>query len=406
MIFQRAIRRELGGVAGAVFTALFTITITVMLIKILGQAAGGKVASSDVILLIGLAALKYLPIILILTGFVSVLLVVARSCQDMEMVVWFASGLSLSKWVRPVLTFALPWVFCTALLSFVLTPWANRVGAEVTERFEKREDVALIAPGKFRESSSANRIFFVEGKSGDAMKVQNVFVNTWQNGHINVIVAKQGFTEINADGDKFLVMQKGRRYESLPGQSGQSDPPTQPDFQMMDFERYAVLLARPALALVGDKSAHSLSTQALLANPNKLNQAELLWRISLPLMCLMLMLFAIPLGFVHPRVGRSMNLIIALLLYISYSNITSILQVSVTQGRLSFAWACWPIHFIMLGMTVTLFLWRINIHDRYHPVMLWKSFRRVCFFKQSKRLQRCDLSKRSKRSTQSGIAAP
>ena len=307
MMFQRAIRRELGGVAGAVFTALFTITITVMLIKILGQAAGGKVASSDVILLIGLAALKYLPIILILTGFVSVLLVVARSCQDMEMVVWFASGLSLSKWVRPVLIFALPWVLCTALLSFVLTPWATKVGAEITERFEKREDIALIAPGKFRESSSANRIFFVEGKSGDAMKVQNVFVNTWQNGQINVIVAKQGFTEINADGEKFLVMQQGRRYESLPSQL---DPSVQSDFQMMDFERYAVLLARPALSLVGDKSARSLSTLALLNNPNKFNQAELLWRISLPLMCLLLMLFAIPLGFVHPRAGRSMNLII------------------------------------------------------------------------------------------------
>ncbi len=392
MIFQRAIRRELGGVAGAVFTALFTITITVMLIKILGQAAGGKVASSDVILLIGLAALKYLPIILILTGFVSVLLVVARSCQDMEMVVWFASGLSLSKWIRPVLIFALPWVLCTALLSFVLTPWATKVGAEITERFEKREDIALIAPGKFRESSSANRIFFVEGKSGDAMKVQNVFVNTWQNGQINVIVAKQGFTEMNADGEKFLVMQKGRRYESLPSQS---DSSIQSDFQMMDFERYAVLLARPALSLVGDKSARSLSTFALFSNPNRSNQAELLWRISLPLMCLLLMLFAIPLGFVHPRAGRSMNLIIALLLYISYSNMVSILEVMVAQGRLAFFWACWPIHMVVLSMTVALFLWRINVHDRYHPVMLWKSFKRVCCFKQAKRLQHCKQSKQS-----------
>ena len=49
MIFQRALQRELFGAAGAVFTTLFTITITFMLIKILGQAAGGKVASADVI---------------------------------------------------------------------------------------------------------------------------------------------------------------------------------------------------------------------------------------------------------------------------------------------------------------------------------------------------------------------
>jgi lipopolysaccharide export system permease protein len=35
MIFQRALRRELDAAAGAVLTTLFTITITVMLIKIL-----------------------------------------------------------------------------------------------------------------------------------------------------------------------------------------------------------------------------------------------------------------------------------------------------------------------------------------------------------------------------------
>src|SRR6476659_3565452 len=103
MIFQRALRRELLSTAGAVFTTLFTITITIMLIRILGQAAGGKVASQDVIALIGFAALTVLPVLLINTGFISVLLVVTRSYQDSEMVVWFTAGQSLTRWIRPVL---------------------------------------------------------------------------------------------------------------------------------------------------------------------------------------------------------------------------------------------------------------------------------------------------------------
>jgi lipopolysaccharide export system permease protein len=89
MIFQRALHRELISTAGAVFTTLFTITITVMLIRILGEAAGGRVASQDVIELIGFAALTIMPVLLINTGFVSVLLVITRSYQDSEMVVWF-----------------------------------------------------------------------------------------------------------------------------------------------------------------------------------------------------------------------------------------------------------------------------------------------------------------------------
>ena len=85
MIFQRALRRELISTAGAVFTTLFTIIITVMLIKILGQAAGGQIASQDVVALIGFQSLNYMPILLILTGYISVLLVVTRSYQDSEM---------------------------------------------------------------------------------------------------------------------------------------------------------------------------------------------------------------------------------------------------------------------------------------------------------------------------------
>ena len=142
MIFHRALRRELVSTGGAVFMTLFSITITVMLIRILGQAAGGKIASEDVVALIGFAALNYLPVILILTGFVSVLLVITRSYQDSEMVVWFASGVSLTRWIRPVLRFGIPIIVMTSALSFTVTPWANRQSAEFRERFEKRNDVS------------------------------------------------------------------------------------------------------------------------------------------------------------------------------------------------------------------------------------------------------------------------
>ena len=83
--------------------------------------------------LIGFQSLNYMPIILILTGFISVLLVMTRSYQDSEMVVWFASGLSLMRWVKPVLAFGLPIVVLTGLMSFMVTPWANRESAVVKE---------------------------------------------------------------------------------------------------------------------------------------------------------------------------------------------------------------------------------------------------------------------------------
>lgn len=374
MIFQRALRRELVSTAGAVFTTLFTVTITVMLIKILGQAAGGRVASQDVVALIGFAAFKYLPVILILTGFISVLVVVTRSYRDSEMVVWFASGMSLLRWIPPVLWFGLPIILLTTALSFVVTPWANRQSAEFRERFEKREDIARVSPGKFQESSSADRIFFVEAVSGDATKVKNVFVNTVQEGRTSVVVAKEGTVALDERGDKFLVMDQGRRYDGVASQA---------DFRMMEFERYGVLVSRQSPALVGDMSARSLSTPALLANLNNFNGGELLWRISLPVTGLLLMLLAIPLGFVNPRGGRSANLLIALLLFIIYSNMVSVFQASVVQQRLPLSMAWWPLHLVAAILIVMLFSWRLFINSPYHPAALWGAFKRAYLYRRA-----------------------
>ncbi|MBC3906573.1 LPS export ABC transporter permease LptF [Undibacterium umbellatum] len=362
MIFQRALRRELNSAAGAVFTTLFTITISVMLIKILGNAAGGKVASADVVALIGFTALMNMHILLLLTGFISVLLVVTRSYQDSEMVVWFASGLSLTQWISPVLRFGGPLIILTGLLSFIVTPWANQQNVEFRERFEKRSDIAKVAPGKFQESASSDRIFFVEEVAGDLSKVQNIFINTYKDGRSSIVVAREGMVEIDKAGDKFLVMSKGRRYDGLP---------TAPDFQMMQFEKYGVLVSSQNASVTGDKSAKSMPLTALVENLDSTKLGELLWRISLPVMCAVLLMLAIPLGYVNPRVGRSANLIVALLLVVIYLSVTNILQALVVQERSSFAMAWWPHHLFVALMTLSMFLWRLKVNSRWHPLILW-----------------------------------
>ncbi|MFL9924865.1 LPS export ABC transporter permease LptF [Herbaspirillum lusitanum] len=373
MIFQRALRRELMSTAGAVFTTLFTITLTVMLIKILGQAAGGQVGSQDVLALIGFQSLNYMPVILILTGFISVLLVMTRSYQDSEIVVWFACGLSLTRWISPVLRFGWPIILLTAVLSFVVTPWANQQSSEFRERFEKREDIARVSPGKFQESASANRIFFVEGISGDASKVKNIFVNTISEGKNSIVVAKEGEMQVDKDGEKFVVMSQGRRYDGTP---------SQPDFQMVEFEKYGLLVGNQSQSAAGDKSARALQLNELLAKNDGFARGELLWRLALPLMGVMLMLLAIPLSFVNPRAGRSIGLLVALLLFVVYSNTVSVFQASVAQERMSFMLAWWPVH-LMVGLLVfALFALRLNINSRYHPGVLWSALRRAISFKR------------------------
>ena len=181
-----------------------------------------------------------------------------------------------------------------------------------------------------------------------------------------VVVAKEGMIEINAQGDWFLVMSKGRRYDGLP---------TEPDFQMMQFEKYGILVSTQTKAAAGDKSAKSLSLSELLADPNKFNQGEILWRISLPIMASVLLLLAVPLGYVNPRVGRSANLIFSLILVVLYLNMLNIAQAAVVQERSSLNMAWWPLHLFALISVFILFGWRLKVNSRAHPLVLWSKLK-------------------------------
>ncbi len=354
--------------AFATFTILFSVCVTWTLIGILGKAAGGKVASSDVIALILFATVNYLPTILILTSFISVLMVVTRSYRDSEMVVWFASGLSLTRWIAPVLTFGVPMVLLTAALSFVAAPWAKEKSAEYVERFAKREDLQKVSPGQFRESSSANRIFFVEGVAGDTSVVQNVFVNTVDKNGTATIVAREGVISTGPKGERYLVLKNGRRYQGMPGQS---------DFQTMEFDTYSMRVTSQSQDLDGERDTDAVPTLALLKDDSWFGRAELLWRISSPLTCLVLVLLAIPLGFVNPRAGSSANLIIALLIFFSYTNAVKLLEGSVRLGKFSFALAWWPLHLLVALTVLALFAWRLNLNHRYHPLALLAAMKRA-----------------------------
>ena len=374
MIFQRALHRELASAAGATFTVLFTVCVTWTLIAILGRAAGGRVASGDVVALIAFQSLNYLPTVLILTSFISVLVAVTRSYRDSEMVVWFASGQSLAAWIRPVLVFGVPLVLLVGALSLVVAPWAKMKSSEFIQRFEKREDLKRVAPGQFRESSSSERVFFVEGSTNGSTVVKNVFVSTNQKEGSSIVVAREGVVEADGKGGQYLVLKNGRRYEGVPGKA---------DFQSMEFERYSMRVATKVPVLGTDVPLDALPMSALLAVKTQYTRSELLSRISAPIVCLVLILLAIPLGFVNPRAGSSANLILALLIFFTYNNLVKMTEVSVKEAKISFAMGWWPLHLFVLIIVIGLFLWRLNVNHRYHPLVLINAWKRRRLLKRS-----------------------
>jgi lipopolysaccharide export system permease protein len=164
-------------------------------------------------------------------------------------------------------------------------------------------------------------------------------------------MSRTGRTETAANGDRFIVLEQGRRYEGSPGDE---------QYRITEFERYAARIEtregrEPA---VTHKTA---PTWQLIMNPTNQNLGELLWRFGIPVSALVLVLMTIPMSFVNPRAGRSINLMIALLTFVVYSNLLSVTVARVAQGRMDFSTGAWAVHAGMIALLVFMFAQRMQL---------------------------------------------
>mgnify|MGYP003385167035 CR=1 FL=1 len=349
-IFHRALVREFAGMGLPIFVILLGIIVLTQLIRLLGESVIGALAVDGVLALMGFTALNYLAVLLSLSLYLSVLLTLSRSYRDSEMVVWFSCGIGLTRWIGPVLGYALPVVGVIALLSLVLSPWALSKAEEFKHRLASRDDVSAATPGAFRESRHEDRVFFIENVQLGKNRVANIFVQSVQHGKTGTMVAKEGLQETAPNGDRFLVLLNGTRYEGTPGQY---------DFKIVEFERYAMRI-EAAEAKQSTAPVQSLSTLYLLQHPSNLNLSELEWRVGLPLSALILTLLAIPLSFVNPRAGRSLSLITAVVIYMFYNNMISLTNSWVAQEKIGPVIGLLGIHALMLALVAVLFYHRMS----------------------------------------------
>jgi lipopolysaccharide export system permease protein len=367
MIFKRALRQELNFTTGVVFMVLVTLVLTNLMIRVLGNAASGTANPKDALVLIGLGMINYLPILLTASVFVAILMVLTRWYKDSEMVIWQSAGISLLKILRPILNFTAPIAVAIAVLSIFASPWASEKSATIKQRFQQRDDISMLAPGQFRESSGNNRVFFIESMNPETDVIKNVFVTDFGKERQLVAVAKEGFIQNLQTGEKQLILETGRRYEGTPGNT---------DFRITEFDKYTVKLEDKVVDPIIN-GPRTLPAWVLIQDLNKAHLGEILWRIGLPLMVFVFAIIAIPLSYMDPRRGRYTALIMAVLLYFTYSNLLKLMQAWVTTGKLSFSIGWWLLHVVIALIGLTLIIYRqnrsITLFGRYKKWMLSKS---------------------------------
>jgi len=253
-----------------------------------------------------------------------VLLTLSRWYRDSEMVVWFTSGQSLTACLKPILLFAAPFLVSIILLSLYLSPWAEQRKIEFERQLESRDEITILSPGLFREFKRAGIVVYIESINPVDGRIRNVFLHSVEDAKDATTVARLGHLVEEKNGDRFVVLEDGRRYEGKAGSA---------DFRIIEFEKLGRRI-EPAEARALPTSDKAIPTALLLVADGHSERAELFWRLSIPILALVLTLLAIPLSFVNPRMGRSFNLIAAAFLYMLYTNCINIVQSLIAQGKI------------------------------------------------------------------------
>jgi lipopolysaccharide export system permease protein len=263
------------------------------------------------------------------------------------MVIWSGAGIGPLSWVMVVLRFALPISLLIGALSLWLNPWASAKKGLYEQYLNSMEDVASLTPGVFNESARHNRVYFVEYIGRDDPRVKNVFIQSEQQGKLGIVVSGSGVMQQRENGDRFLVLDRGHRYEGTPGQA---------DYKEMSFERYSFRLEPSTTNL--QQGPRQRPTRELLRNPTLENQAEWVWRLGYPISGFILAFLAIPLSVINPRGGRSMNLLFAILTYTVYNNVIGLSQTWIMHGKLSGNQVLLAVHGVALLVVMAVFAWR------------------------------------------------
>jgi len=355
MLFHSTLRRELAHSFGATLVVLFTIVITILLVRTLGLANKGSVNPQEILLVLTYTVLGRTPTVLTLALFIAVVSTLSRMYRDSEMAIWFSSGQGLAQFVAPVLRFAWPILLVIMLMVLFIWPWANAQTDQLRDRYERRGDLERIAPGQFQESSNGRRVFFIDKDTVDGKEGRNVFISSIEaDGTESITSARSGRVEWR-DGFQYLVLENGQRLE-IPANA-------EADLKVSEFARYGIRVGQASDRNLRPGGLKSVPTLTLLKQPNQAHQGELAWRIGMGLTALNFILLAVAVSAANPRAGKSGNLIFLLLAFVVYYNLLNLGQSWVATGLV--AW--WPFMLMLHGGVMFACLaWLAQRHTQWH----------------------------------------
>ncbi|MFO7604199.1 MAG: LPS export ABC transporter permease LptF [Gammaproteobacteria bacterium] len=348
MIIDRYLARQVTQSLIGVSVVLLLIFISGQLVSLFGKVASGTLQANTILMLLGLNSLSNLVFVLPLSFYLAILLAFTRLYQDNEMVVLTACGIGQVRVLRGLLFLIVIFAALVGWLSLHLAPWAEARAQEIVKAVEESSDLQGIVPGRFKELSRGIGVIYVEKVDGDG-RMQNVFLQQEGEDGDLLIRAERAYAQVDAvTGHRFMVLENGHRYAGKPGVS---------HFSSVTFERHGIRMTESDSSQPLQLRYKAVPTATLWTSTEPHLISELQWRISAPIVCILLALLAIPLSRTSNRQGRYGKLAIAILLYIIYTNLLNVSRAWVTKGEIAPSLGLWWVHVLVIIFALLLW-WR------------------------------------------------
>ena len=357
MIVFRYLSREVLVTLSAVSAVLLVIIMSGRFIKYLAQAAQGVLDPSVLFLIMGYRMPGFLQLILPLGLFLGILLAYGRLYLDSEMTVLSATGMSNRRLLSYTMAPAALVAALVAWLSLGLAPQGVTEQMRILNQQDSLTEFDTLVPGRFQAMKDGSRVTYTEALSEDRGQLSGVFItekkaatakDKAKNADISVLVAEKGRQVIQDDGSRYLILENGYRYDGNPGQA---------DYRAIKYDTYGVLLPKPNVSNeIGEREA--IPTRELFGSDKPREQAELQWRLSIPLLVFVVTLLAVPLARVNPRQGRFLKLLPAILLYMTYLGLLIAARGQLDKGKIPMQLGLWWVHGLFLLIGAGLFLWQ------------------------------------------------
>lgn len=348
MIIIRYLARETLKSQLAILFILFLIFFCQKLVKVLGATVDGEIPTNLVLSLLLLGTPEMAQLILPLSLFLGLLLTLGRLYTESEITVMHACGLSKLTLVKTAMILALLTAMVAAANVMWAGAWSARHQQEVLAEAKANPGIAALAQGQFQQAADGNVVLFIEQVRGGNFK--NVFMAQLRprgNARPSVLVADSGHLSLRNDGSQLLTLNQGTRFEGTARLR---------DFRITDFRDYQAVIGYQSVTADPDNT-DQMSMSALWRTDSDRARTELHWRFTLVLAVFIMALMVVPLSVVNPRQGRVLSMLPAMLLYLVFFLVQTLIRSNGSEGKLDPVVWMWGVNLLWLGLAAALNLW-------------------------------------------------